>query len=500
MCCILVKCAEMFLFVSHLSQLHPFRSQLFSVTNLALSIDPCFGNNDKIIKVDEDIFVYYNKLASSCGGPEITISLLDEDTTVCTRHDLPAIPLKTQLVYENGIPVPIMPIRPLRVKPRKKDKGSIVRSENPIFNRNEPILDKGQRSTKFTFDLEEVTYHHHGHDGFKVRVSIKKGQKLVVHPAVMKELIVVLSKPKKVTTVEKFEELSANKSQKEEEDGTTRKPKLLVNQIHRSNAVLKRKLADLNNEVELHPVAKKCMASSNAVGMDPGGKDEKDPKHSIKLIHILEAYRFNGKCFQCNAPVTTQSILRSYCHTVNCTFAANIIPLFKDVDPSLLQNKDKDAACISTIMESKSFEESCKQYVANSPCEMVDKSIFGPSSSPYDSDDADNNAAPSLPNMNANADPMREGNTHTLNLWNASSLLNNISTNNIFNGTQCFKQERVTNNNMFISISDSVKDSEGEKDIDVDNFLGFLDNLGKGEYDTRCSAFVKKNADGSIDF
>jgi len=96
---------------------------MYSVTNLALSIDPCFEKNDKIIKAGKDAFVYYNKLSSDCdGGYEIAINILDRYGILCARSDLPTLQLKTQLVYyKNGIPVPIMPIKLLRVKPRKKE-------------------------------------------------------------------------------------------------------------------------------------------------------------------------------------------------------------------------------------------------------------------------------------------------------------------------------------------------------------------------------------------
>ena len=103
----------------------------------------------------------------------------------------------------------------------------------PIFIRKsaEPVLERGQSTSKFAFDLVEVTYHHHGHDGFKVRVSTKKGHNVVVHPSLMNELVFVLSKPQKVTTVENFEEMSAMKSHDEEGTATAAlKPKLLTSQ------------------------------------------------------------------------------------------------------------------------------------------------------------------------------------------------------------------------------------------------------------------------------
>ena len=519
-----------------------FIQTMYSVTNLALSIDPCFENNDRIIKAGNDVFVYYNKLSSDCGGPEIAINLLDQDGRLCTGSDLPAIQLQTQLVYENGIPVPLMPIKPLRVKPRKKDKGSIVRSVKPIFIRKyaEPVLEMGQSSTKFAFDLAEVTYHHHGHDGFKVRVSARKGQNVVVHPAVMNELMVVLSKPQKVTTVEKFEEMSAIKSH--DEEGTVAlKPKLLTSQNNSQSLDegKKRKADDLNNHaecaVEPIPVTKRRKVSADAIGATEQGTTEKgDQKSSTKLVHILQAYNFNGNCFQCNAPVTTQSILKSYCHTVNCSFAANIIPRFNGVDLSILEDyKEEDGYCIPAIMESKSFEESCKKYIANSPCEMVDSSIFDPNS-PNDESDNDEKAL-SLPIKIH--DDWRE---HARKIWDNTS----FSTSSVLHtgtvGEQRLKEEESihdgdgstrpvlgargddgvfapishsnsecekdngidTDDGVFAPISNS-RNAECEKDSPIDTFLGFLDNAANAEDDEDDEVkwfHMKKNADGSVDF
>ena len=498
---------------------------MYSVTNLALSIDPCFEKNDKIIKAGKDVFVYYNKLSSDCGGgPEIAINLLDQDGRLCARSDLPTLQLQTQLVYENGIPVPIMPIKPLRVKPRKKDRGSIVRSVKPIFIRKsaEPVLERGQSSTKFAFDLAEVTYHHHGHDGFKVRVSTKKGQNVVVHPALMNELMVVLSKPQKVTTVEKFEEMSAMKSHDEEGTATAAlKPKLLTSQNNsqRLDEGKKRKAAELNHaecEIAPNPVTKRSKVSADAIGAPKQGTTKKgDQKLSIKLVHILQAYKFNGKCSQCNAPVTTQSILRSHYHTVDCTFAATIIPRLSGVDLSILQDEEEDGSCIPipAIMESKSFEESCKEYIANSPCEMVDTSIFGPNSPCHsrNNDERDNDEKTlSLPSKIR--DDWRE---HAWKIWDntpsfsTSSVLHNAS------GAQRVKEQEenipdgstkpvvlVRDDGAFAPIPISYsRNAECEKDNGIDTFLGFLDNVANNGEDEEVKWFhMKKNTDGSVDF
>ena len=491
---------------------------MYSVTNLALSIDPCFENNDRIIKAGNDVFVYYNKLSSDCGGPEIAINLLDHDGRLCARSDLPALQLQTQLVYENGIPVTLMPIKPLRVKPRKKDKGSIVRSVKPIFIRKyaEPVLEMGQSSTKFAFDLAEVTYHHHGHDGFKVRVSAKSGQNVVVHPAVMNELMVVLSKPQKVTTVEKFEEMSAIKSH--DEEGTVAlKPKLLTSQNNSQSLDegKKRKADDLNNHaecaVEPNPVTKRRKVSADAIGATEQGTTEKgDQKSSTKLVHILQAYNFNGNCFQCNAPVTTQSILKSYCHTVNCTFAANIIPRFNGMDLSILEDyKEEDGYCIPAIMESKSFEESCKKYIANSPCEMVDSSIFGPISPCFsrDGDDKSDNDENALSLPSRVHDNWHE---HARKIWENTPSCSTSSVLHI--GDARLKEEESIHDDstrsvlargddgVFAPISHS-RNAECEKDsLLIDTFLGFLDNAANGEDDEDKWFHMKKNADGSVDF
>jgi hypothetical protein len=52
---------------------------------------------------------------------------------------------------------------------------------------------------------------------------------------------------------------------------------------------------------------------------------------------------------------------------------------------------------------------------------------------------------------------------------------------------------------MRVPFSSSSNDNEGEKDNSGDNFLGFLDNLAKGEDEISFSSvFMKQNADGSL--
>jgi hypothetical protein len=104
-----------------------------SVTNLALSIDEKFSDHPGIVKVDEQKIVYFNKMSGTPSDLQLTISILDENGELSSLN-LPRINVKTQLVYENGTPVPVMPMKPLKI--RNKKKGDyIVRSQKPIFER-----------------------------------------------------------------------------------------------------------------------------------------------------------------------------------------------------------------------------------------------------------------------------------------------------------------------------------------------------------------------------
>ena len=188
---------------------------------------------------------------------------------------------------------------------------------------------------------------------------------------------------------------SATKNAKIEEGeklkpkGEKLKPMLLTNQSGKLNTAGKRKASTFEEEDEeegqqvekKRKVAitnKKDDAPQNA--SDPAADVAPAHQLSISIGAILEAYTCNGKCFRCSAPVDNNTILKGYCYSIDCAFAGCMLPLLQGIDPSLLKKEDEGsiAAQFNTILESKSFEETCIEYVANSPCEMIDESIFAP--------------------------------------------------------------------------------------------------------------------------
>jgi len=183
------------------------------------------------------------------------------------------------------------------------------------------------------------------------------------------------------------------------------------------------------------------------------------------------------------------------------------------VDVSILQDKEKEDSCIPipAIMESKSFEESCKEYIANSPCEMVDTSNFGPSLPCHsrNNDERDNDEKTlSLPSKIH--DNWRE---HAWKIWDNTPSFSTISVLHNASGVQRVKEKEnipdgatkpvvlARYDGVFAPIPMSYsRNAECEKDNGIDTFLSFLDNVANIEDEEVKWFHMKKNTDGSVDF
>lgn len=357
------------------------------MTNFALSIEQRFDNHDAVVKVDDSTYVYYNKLVSKFYGLEVAIHLLSDDGKIC-KSPMPTMKLRTELVYEDGIPVPIMPMKPLKITGRRHSSGTVSRSEKPILRNldcKQPYLGKNKNSTLFRFLLEEVTYHHHGHDGYKLKVSVDNSRNILVHPGVMKELLVVLSKPKRMNS-------EYNSCQQSAPTMKSMDRKTFVVQkreaVNRCNST-KRKLSDFDDEPcfdTTHLVAKRSKVQdiNSIISQSPNGKA------SIKISDILQAYGFNGMCFVCRSPVDIKTILRAEHHTVTCAFVEKLLPLFQNVDTSKLSHDQGDMTAnqMVEIMNSQSFEELCKDFMNTAPCEVFDTNVFAVDANDDNGDDS----------------------------------------------------------------------------------------------------------------
>lgn len=247
-------------------------SQSIAVTDLALSIDQRFLESPYCEFVEPDVFAWYSK----CGGEKSCLSAV-----VQLKHSNNRVPLiedelklLTELVYEDGSPTPLNPMCPL------KDRKSGKTSNKALFRMcSEPILSPGKFCASFSFRIEEVTFHHSGHHGFRLKISLAYSPLLVIHPAVSSDIIVVLSKPKSG---------------------------LRIHDMRRCNALTisctkKRKVSEL---------------------------EEKDSKSAfeIPVIILINGYRVDGKCLCCKRDIFMKDFLERELHAESCAFATHIVP------------------------------------------------------------------------------------------------------------------------------------------------------------------------------
>lgn len=167
-----------------------FCATLYRVTNYALVIEECFSRNQYVSRMNGYDFAWYSKCGGENSGLDVTISIKNEHGVIINSTQ--NLQLITELVYSDGSPTPFMPLSPL--KERKKT----CLSNKPLYRplRPEPVLGPNLALVPFCFRIEEVSFHHTGHTGFKLKVSSSRNSPMMVHPGVLTENIIVLSKPK----------------------------------------------------------------------------------------------------------------------------------------------------------------------------------------------------------------------------------------------------------------------------------------------------------------
>jgi hypothetical protein len=351
------------------------------VTNLKLKVDETFSQHQRIAKVSDYMYVYYNKMGELGNGLTLLIHILDENgEPYKVQNDLW---LRSELIYEDFLPVPILPFAKKRNQSHISSRKKFSWKEKEIFirMRGEPLIRHGEYSTTFNFHLDDVTYHHHGHDGYKIKLSVPQTNKLSVYPGIMSEVIAVLSKPKKIymnnpNSVSKAKHLLKIEDIQMEEDRCSpiikySTPTVLVEdgewngklQLVRSSikeTPKKRKAGDISIEEELKVrfIEKTC----------------NDDKVSVPMHAIYDSFICNGSCFTCQANVTAQTILIPTSHFIGCKLAVKVLPFLKKAAISFPVAIANDLSAPSTplpnIVTSKSFEECGHVF------ESIDESIF----------------------------------------------------------------------------------------------------------------------------
>jgi len=237
------------------------------VTDLSLSIEQRFFESPFCEFVEDDVYAWYSK----CGGEHSALSAVVhlKDANGLTPKIVDELQLLTELVYEDGSPTPLQPICPL------KDRKSGKTSDKPLYRRlcPDPKIKPDKCSATVRFRIEEVTFHHSGHHGFKLKVYPVRSQSLIVHPAVMDEIIVVLSKPK-----------------------MCRRKSSLLGTVNTQNK--KRKVSV---------------------------KEEYNPTVEVPINLLLNGYRMNGKCLCCKQGIPKDDFLKKEAHCESCLFYTLIV-------------------------------------------------------------------------------------------------------------------------------------------------------------------------------
>ena len=112
-------------------------------------IEEKFRNGPYISRLGTSMtFEWYSKCGGENAGINVKIYLINSRGSIVT-DDFPfaSLPLKTELVYDDGSPTPLMPFHPL------KERRSSQNSSNPLYRilRSDPILSPQKTSQDFVF-------------------------------------------------------------------------------------------------------------------------------------------------------------------------------------------------------------------------------------------------------------------------------------------------------------------------------------------------------------
>ena len=285
---------------------NPHISFLDSVTDLALCIEQCFVGNPhcKQIEKDKDVYFWYNKCGGDNSGLNVKILLKDSKGREVNNLSSP-IPLRTEMVYDDGSSCPLMPLSPL------KERRSVKLSSKPLYRRlyPDPTLCPQVTQAQFSFRIEEVSFHHSGHKGFKLKVSTAdNGQN--IHPGILEETIVVLSKPRPCMKSSKQKSspnyYDDNKSLKTDQYDVTK-----LNRRHNRGP---RKVSEENTSTSLMV--------------------------SIPVCTVFQIFQKQHACVLCGRFIKKENFLKCSDHEPDCKFVRNIYPLITNIGLS-----ESDSQC-----------------------------------------------------------------------------------------------------------------------------------------------------------
>eukprot|EP00592_Proboscia_alata_P011196 CAMPEP_0194365776 /NCGR_PEP_ID=MMETSP0174-20130528/13793_1 /TAXON_ID=216777 /ORGANISM="Proboscia alata, Strain PI-D3" /LENGTH=491 /DNA_ID=CAMNT_0039140617 /DNA_START=570 /DNA_END=2045 /DNA_ORIENTATION=- len=299
------------------------RSDIICVTDYAFEIEEHFDLNPHVVRLDKKTVAWYSKCGGDNSGLDVLIHIKDRDGEIVdSLHN--EVPVKTELAYADGSATPFMPLAPL------KERRSTKISKNPLYRalREDPIIVPGEGSQPFSFRIEEVSFHHSGQDGFKLKVLPADSNIDRIHPAILRENIIVLSKPK------------------HDPSGKGKLP--ICDKLQTSDTVVYEGHNCSPSSNYSWPLMKKHFSQERKTARRVSIHDinDIDTIATMTARELSEGLLFNGgECHFCGQKTEPMNFFDSSMHKKSCRFIDEMLPFFKVIsfdNKNLLErNKSK---------------------------------------------------------------------------------------------------------------------------------------------------------------
>ena len=328
------------------------------VNDLALVVQNQFEKNPFITVVDKNTFAWFKNSKFGVNNMlSVKIQVKDGDGKPYERKLPRGMKFKTELVYEDNSPAPLQPLCPLQDSQKK--------NPTAIFHKmyGEPKVSRVNDPVSFWFRIEEVSFHHSGHKGFRLNVSLTNMKKSFrIHQSPMNEVLVVLSKPKLFKNIAITMSSNTNAKRKRDDDHSDDKD----NKIDVFRGVTPGNFS----VVPPHPVK----VEEENVSTPQNRESE---VAVIPLGAVVDSYRCLGSCFCCNVNIDIESFLIQTQHEDTCIFANQVLPILTlmGVNSDLsTKNIQTPIVCDKVISNSDlflspSFEDSLSTIGSNTSAE-----------------------------------------------------------------------------------------------------------------------------------
>jgi hypothetical protein len=262
--------------------------------------------NQHVVKTD-DGYVWFGKCGTSNSGLDVDVSLKKEDgATVLSPNPIPFV---AELLYDDFLPAPEFVLSSHKLRRNSTSENKTKKPMKPMklftqLTRNPAILPYENKAS-VTFRIEEVSFHHPGHTGFKVKVSALHDSQAIIHPAILRDLVVVLSKPKYESGFDKKEECTqSNKSLKKRNFGL-----MDTNQSNFPPLTIPRQVSTGQTSNEAH----------------------------VNLHNLADCFVRHGVCMCCKLEMqSSKDFYSTAAHKITCHAVMNLLPRISWYSPACM--------------------------------------------------------------------------------------------------------------------------------------------------------------------